>query len=180
MLLVCLASIVDSLNRASTRNAGDRMPLAAIIGVACVLGPLGGLIGLWIGSHLIHLTGRSIGGVAPREYIKTAMAWAFVPVVFTLPLWIAQILIFGSDMFTEEMPRVEAQPVLLIPFLAIAAIEAVLGLWAFVLLCNTIAEVQGFRSAWRGFGNLLLAGAVVVLPLMLIVIIVAGVASLWV
>jgi hypothetical protein len=37
-----------------------------------------------------------------------------------------------------------------------------------VLLCNTIAEVQGYRSAWQGLGNIILAGAVLILPLAII------------
>ena len=45
----------------------------------------------------------------------------------------------------------------------------VIGIWGFVLLCNAIAEVQGFYSAWRGLGNLLLSVAVIVVPLMAII-----------
>jgi hypothetical protein len=70
-------------------------------------------------------------------------------------------------MFTEETPRLDAQPALGIPLIALSLLEVVLGVWTFVLLCHTIAEVQGFRSAWRGLGNVVLAGAVIVVPLLL-------------
>lgn len=167
--LVCLAGIGETLDRASMRNAGDNMPMASIFGVACVFGPLGGLLSLWIGSHLIRLSGEWIGGVGNRKHIKTAIAWSSVPAVFALSLWIPQILLFGSEMFTASTPRLEAHPILLIPFLAIALAEIVLAVWGVVLLCKTIAEVQGFRSAWRGLGNLILAGAVIFVPLFVIV-----------
>ncbi|QDV61650.1 Yip1 family protein [Crateriforma conspicua] len=173
VLLACLAGVGETLDRASTRNAGDDLPLAAILGIAILIGPLAGLFSLWIGSHLVRFSGSWIGGVASREHIKTAIAWASVPSIAALPLWIPQIVLFGSDLFTQETPGLEAQPMLLIPFLAFALVELVLGVWAFVLLCNTIAEVQGFRSAWRGFGNLILAGAVVVVPLLGLVLVVA-------
>lgn len=173
LLLVCLAGIGEALDRASMRNVGDVLPVAAIIAIACVFGPLGGLLSLWIGSHLIRLSGTWIGGLAPREHIKTAIAWASVPSVFALLLWIPLILLFGSDMFTEETPRLNSQPALLIPFLGIVLAELVLAVWGFVLLCNTIAEVQGFRSAWRGLGNIMLAGAVVVIPLVAVVFAIA-------
>ena len=162
VLLVCLPGIGDTLNRASVGNAGDKMPMGAIIGVACLLGPLVGLLRLWISSHLIRWSGSWIGGTATREHLKTAIAWASVPEVFALLLWIPQLLLFGSDMFTEEKPRLDARPVLWIPFIAIVLLEVVLGVWTLVLLCHTIAEVQGFRSAWRGLGNIVLAGAVIV------------------
>ncbi|MHB0959995.1 MAG: Yip1 family protein [Pirellulaceae bacterium] len=170
MLLACLAGVGETLDRASMRNAGDQMPLIAILGVACVIGPLGGLLSLWISSHLIRLSGTWIGGIALRDHIKTAIAWGSVPLVFALPLWIPQLLLFGSDMFTEEMPRLEAQPLLLIPFLLIGLLEIVLALWSVVIVCNTIAEVQGFRSAWRGLANIMLAGAVLLVPLLLFVV----------
>jgi hypothetical protein len=169
VLLICLAGIGQTLDRASMRNAGDKMPMAAIIGVACVFGPLGGLFSLWVGSHLIRLSGNWIGGVGNREQIKTAIAWASVPSVFALPLWIPQIVLFGSDMFTAQTPRLDAQPNLWIPFLAITLAEIVLAVWAYVMLCNTIAEVQGFRSAWSGLGNIILAGAIIIVPLLAVV-----------
>lgn len=169
VLLACLAGVVDALDRASTRSLGDDLPMVAVIGIACVFGPLGGLLGLWIGSHLIRLTGDWMGGRGNREHIKTAMAWASVPTVFTLPLWVLQILLLGPDVFTEETPRLDAQPMLLVPFVATAVAELVLGIWAFVLLCKMIAEVQDFQSAWRGLGNLMLSGLVVIVPLLVLV-----------
>lgn len=45
-----------------------------------------------------------------------------------------------------------------------------MGVWALVLLSNTIAEVQGFQSSLAGLGNLFLAGAVVVVPVVVLVV----------
>ena len=174
ILLTCLAGVGETLDRASTRNAGDKLPIAVIIGVACVLGPLGGLLTLWISSHLLRLTGKWIGGTGNRKHLKTAIAWAAVPVVFALPLWLPSLLLFGSDMFTKEAPRIAAQPLLGIPLIAITVAEVVLSIWSFVLMCHTVAEVQGFRSAWRGLGNILLAGAVIVVPFILLVVSIAA------
>jgi hypothetical protein len=178
VLLVCLAGIGEALNRASTRNAGDKLPVGAIIAIAVVLGPLGGLLGLWIYSHLIRWTGTWLGGKAPREHVRTAIAWSSVPAVFALPLWIPELLLFGSEMFTQATPRLDANPALAIPLLVMGLLELVLGVWAFVLLCNTVAEVQGFHSAWRGLLNLFLAGAVIIVPIILIVLLAVALTSL--
>ena len=151
------------------------MPLAAVILVAMISGPAVGLFSLWVSSHLIRLAGNWLGGKGIRENIRAAIGWSSVPAVAALPLWIPQLLLFGSDMFTEETPQLDAQPMLIIPFLFIAFVEFVLGTWGFVLLCHTIAEVQGFRSAWRGLGNLMLAGAIVIVPLLVIAIAIAAV-----
>lgn len=169
LLLACLAGIGNTLNRASTRNAGDEMPLLVILLLSVVLGPLGGLFSLYVGAALLRLTGRWIGGTGIAHHLRTAMAWAYVPSVAALVLWVPLILLLGDDMFTEATPRLDAQPLLWIPFLAMVLVGMVAGFWTLVLLCNTIAEVQGFRSAWAGFGNMLLAGMVLFVPLMLIV-----------
>lgn len=176
--LICLAGVGHTLDRASMRNAGDEMPLAAILAMACVMGPLGGLFGLWIGLHLIRWTGTWIGGTAPREHIKSAIAWASVPSVFALTLWIPQLVLFGDDNFTAATPKLDAAHLLWIPFIAIALVEIVIGIWGIVLLCNTIAEVQGFYSAWSGLGNLFLSVAVIVVPLMAFIFFFASIAKL--
>jgi hypothetical protein len=170
ILLACLSGVAGTFDRASMRNLGDHIPLAGIIAVACLFGPLGGLLGLWIGSRLIRFTGSWIGGKGMTEHLEAAIAWAAVPAVFALPLWIPQILLFGSELFTEEMPRVGTDPVLMIAYIVFGMVEFILGIWNFILLCNTVAEVQGFRSAWRGFGNIILAGLLVGIPLFLILL----------
>jgi hypothetical protein len=163
--LICLAGIAETLDRASNRSVGDGMPLGMIIGMALVLGPLFGLIKLWLGSHLLHLTGRWIGGTSPVSHLRTAIAWASVPTVVALALWALLIVVFGSELFSTETPRLDNQPLLAIPLGAIVLGQMVLAVWGVVLACNTIAEVQGFRSAWRGLANIVLAMAIIIVPL---------------
>lgn len=164
-LLACLVGVGKTLDRASMRNLGDRLPTPAILIVACLVGPLSGILTLWISSHLVRWTGRWIGGTAPREHIKAAIAWGSVPAVFALVFWIPELLIVGSEMFTSETPLIDAEVWRLVTMLGLAFAQLVCGVWSLVLICNTIAEVQSYRSAWRGFGNILLAGCVVGVPL---------------
>ena len=174
LLLICLGGIGGALDRFSTQNAGDDLPMTAILGSAVIFGPLGALFGLWIGSHLIRITGVWMGGIGDRVHIKTAMAWASVPTFFGMLFWIPQIVLLGPDMFTTEMPRVAANPILALPLLVMGIAELILAIWAFILLCNAIAEVQGFRSAWRGFLNLLAAGLLVAIPVIGIAVLLMG------
>ena len=170
LLLVCLAGIGKTLNGRSMRDAGDKLPVWAIFAIALVIGPLGGLLGLWIYSHLLRWTGNWLGGVAPRAYLRTAIAWSAVPIVCSLLLWIPELLLIGTDIFTRETPRLDAHPLLWIPFIVLSGGETILGIWSFVISCQMVAEVQGFRSAWRGLGNIFLSGAVVVIPFFLILL----------
>lgn len=168
LLLVCLAGIGQMLDRASHHNLGDQMPTAMIVCVTITLGPLGGLFSLWLGSHLLCLSGAWMGSIGDRENLKTAMAWASVPSLLAWSFWIPKLVVFGPELFTKETPRLDSQPILLVAFFAVTFAEIVLSVWSLVLFCNTIAEVQGFRSAWRGLGNILLAGAFLLVPLTLI------------
>ena len=169
-LLICLAGIGESLNRASNRNAGDKLSLEVILALACILGPLGGLFGVWMYSHLIRISGKWIGGLGDYEEIKAAIAWASVPNVTGLVLWIPLLLIAGKEAFTEDAPNLVANSNLAIAAFSLAIVQLILGIWSLVLLCNTIAEVQDYESAWRGLGNLFLAGAVIVIPLIIVVL----------
>lgn len=173
ILLAGLGGVAHWLSRAESRDAGDTITTLGILGLAIVFGPLGGLIWLWIGSFLIRLVGKWIGGTASQAHIQTAMAWASVPGVCGLLLWIPRLLFIGEENFTSATPIVDASPTLTLLAVGISIVEAVLSIWGLVLLCHTVAEVQGFRSAWRGFANVLL----MLLPLLGIALVFALVAT---
>lgn len=168
--LIAIAGINRSLDRASGKNMGDKLPLAAILSLALLVGSLGGLFSMWVYSHLIRLSGRLLGGVASREQIKAAMAWAAVPSVAASVLWIPKLLLFGDELFRSETPRMDESRWASGAWVGFVSVELVLGVWTVVLLCNTVAEVQGYRSAWRGLGNMTLAGACILVPIALITV----------
>lgn len=162
ILLACLAGIGRALDRASMRNAGDHISTEWILLLSFTVGPLGGLFGLWLSSHLLKLTGTWLGGIAPRQHIKAAVIWGSVPAVFALLIWLPELLIFGSGMFRSESPAIEAHSILLIAF---SVIEIALSVWSLILICHTVAEVQSYQSAWRGLVNLALAACVISVPI---------------
>ncbi len=174
LLLIGLSGIDQTLTNASNRNLGDTLPLAGILAVAILLGPLGGLFGVWIVSHLIVWTGRWLKGAAPAGHVRAALAWGTVPNVFALIVWAGQIGVFGNEMFTKETPRIDAAPVALAAFYLLLFVQMALGIWSTVLACNTVAEAQGFRSAWLGLANLLLAGLVILVPVVALVLLIVA------
>lgn len=167
-LLIALAGIAESLDRASTRNMGDKVPFAVVLGSALIIGPGMALIGAWIYSHLIRIAGNWMGGRGVYYEIKAAVAWSSLPTVLALVLWIPLVMLVGKEMFTEEMPSLTGNISLSITLVGLSIGQLVLGLWAFVLLCNSIAEVQEYRSAWKGLWNMIVAGAIVFVPLFLV------------
>ena len=139
--LLCLSGIAQSLARADEQNVGDATGLAGIAGSVLVVGVLGGLFVGWLSAILLRISGRWIGGTSDRRNLLAAIAWAGVPTIASLALWIPQFAVAGTDLFTSVTPRIDASPLAGIVILACAVAGLVLAVWAFVLLCNTVAEV---------------------------------------
>lgn len=176
--LLCLNGIGQSLANAAQNNSGDMLGMGGIAGTVLVGGVLGGLFAGWLMAILLRVSGRWIGGGSDRRNLLAAIAWAAVPSIAGLALWIPQFAVAGTDLFTAATPRIDASPLAAVVILASSIAGVVLGIWSFVLLCNTIAEVQGFRSAWAGFANLLLAGVLVVGIVLAIAALAIGIGSL--
>jgi Yip1 domain len=168
--LAILAGIFRTLDGASERNAGDALPLAAILGIAVLLGPVAGLLGLFVGGWFLGLTGRWLGGRARPDQLRAAIAWSFVPVLVTIPISIIQLGFFGRELFTRETPALDANPMLGLLLLATGILKAVLGFWSVVILLKGVGEVQGF-SAWKALASLLLITLVIILSVVLLVLV---------
>lgn len=168
LLLAMLGGVSQGLDRATGQSLGDQMPLMAVLGVAIVGGAVGGIIQLYIGGALLRWTGGWIGGQATSQYLRTAVAWSNVPLVWGLIIWVLAIAVFRQELFSDAMPRTEADPRLLYVLLAFGVINITLGIWSVVLLVKGVAQVQGF-SAWKGLGNVVLASLVIIIPIAFIV-----------
>ena len=165
VLLPTLAALSDALNRASSKGLGDTSPLPLILVMALVTSVIFGPLMLYLGSIILGWTGKWLGGRASREAIGMALAWSMVPIAWSLLLWIPELLIFGTELFSHSAPSVAASPLL---FLSFKVAEAVLGCWALVLLLKSLGQVQGF-SAWRALGTTLLGLLILVVPIVLLV-----------
>ena len=168
--LICLIGIADFLESASSDSAGDKVPVSVILLLAVVVGPIAGFVFVWLFSHLIRIAGRWIGGIAKYAQIKPALVWGSIPNAASLLLWIPIISILGRDAFTSSAEFLEGDAFRAAIVICLGLQQIILGIWAIVLTSNTVAEVQGFQSAWKGLGNILLAGLVVVVPITLAVL----------
>jgi hypothetical protein len=162
-VVAALSGIATTLDRASSRDFGDRMPLAAVLGMAVIVGAVGGVIGVRLGAVLVEFTGNWLGGRGIREHIRAALAWGSVPTAWMLVPWAIVLLIAGGDLFTAETPYLDEHPGLALLTLVPLLVILVMAIWSPFVLSKALAEVQGF-SAWRALGNVLLAGLVVAVP----------------
>jgi len=158
---------------AATGQAGKMLPLWAILGIAGVTGPIIGLVFLYIGAWLVGVSCRVLGRGADLTSARAALAWSMVPILATIPLWLARLVVFGDKTFTAELPTFDAnfwQRILLL--LALGLAELVLQIWSLVILLVALDETQGL-SVWKSLGCLLAFTLAVILILVAIGVVIA-------
>jgi hypothetical protein len=151
--LAVLAGIVRSLDNAARRNAGNNLPLAALMVASLIGGTIGGLLGLYLGGWLFRHAGKWFGGRADSEEVRAAIAWSAVPVVTTLPIGLFQVFFFGKDLFTKDGPKISFSDSSGIVLLATGLIQLILSVWTIVLFLRCLGEVHRF-SAWKALLSL--------------------------
>ena len=90
-----------------------------------------------------------------------------MPQIWAILLLIPQLALYGNELFTSHKPVIEGSVLYSSLYLIFGIIEAAAGIWAFILLLNSLGQAQGF-SAWKALINVLLTILVMVLPLMLL------------
>lgn len=169
LLLASLSGVAQTLDGAVERSLGDDLAWPYIVLSAAIAGPITGLLALFLGSWLLRLTGRWLGGRGDALRIRTAIAWGNAPVVWGLLLWIPLLLVFGQEFFATETPLMDSRPVLYALYLGFAVVDFVIAIWALFAFLHCLGQVQGF-SAWRALGNTVAAAAVVAVPALVLVL----------
>jgi Yip1-like protein len=158
--------ILQVLQIESLQNLGDRLSVPAILLIAVLFGPPGGLISLYVGAWFIAVTCRPFGGRADSTEVRAALAWSSVPLLATVPLWIMRIVFLGREMFTAAKPSLYTNPALIILVFVTVIPEFVLSIWWLVVTLKALGEVQRF-SAWKALGSVLVLVSIFILMVVL-------------
>jgi hypothetical protein len=169
LLLAALAGIGNAFSRGSMRmapeNSGDFMSLLAI---SFVVGPIGGIIILYVAGAILRWTGSKLGGQADSENVRAAVAWSYIPMIAYYVLFIpAELLIFLAGNGSTG----PFWDILWFGFSLFGLVAAIgLTLWSLVILVIGLSEVHHF-SVGRAVATALIPLLVLVLiPVTLIVI----------
>jgi len=174
--LAMLMGFIEFLHEATAFNLGNRMGLVEIFGMAILVGAIGGIIYLYLFAALLQWTGRWVGGKGTAVNIRAAMTWPNVPLIWGLLLWIPEFALFGTDVFARDVPGIKTSPALMSASIIFNLTDAVIGVWSLILHLKCLGQVQGF-SAWRALSNSMIAGLVIVVPLMILALVVAELAA---
>ncbi|TBX23888.1 hypothetical protein TK45_06440 [Bowmanella sp. JS7-9] len=169
LLLSAVSGFLHALDRASMRDMGDKYDITTIIAIAAISGPIGGIIGLYLGGALLRWVGNWMGGTGSSETIRAAIAWSSVPVIWAGLLWIPAIAMFGDVLFTSDTSSLDGNLGLAVALIVYGLIEIVIGVWAIVVFLKCLGQVQGF-SAWMALANSIVAMLVVAVPIVMVVL----------
>jgi hypothetical protein len=156
-LLVCLAGVSTVLTIGSNANIADKVSISAggIVLFGIFIGAVLGLI-VWSLSSLCYwLIGKLFKGKGTLKETMMASAWAFIPIVLSLLLWIPDLQILGERAFSAIPSSITPFEGIVIIFSAI--LELVFSIWYVVILVKAIAEAHHF-SFWKGVGTLFIPG----------------------
>jgi uncharacterized membrane protein len=95
--------------------------------------------------------------------LRTALAWACVPLVASVLLTAPALALFGRDLFTSSGPSLGSWSIAS-AYYGLAALNVVLAAWSIVAVVLALAEAQRF-AWWRAIANYLLAVAAVMAPI---------------
>ncbi len=133
---------------------------AALIGALVISGFLG-IAGISIASWLLSVTGRWIGGKGSFDNVRAAVAWSNVPNFVTILMWVALFGVFGTQVLNRNFSDMQFIGYQAGTLFLVMLIESIVSVWGFVILLNTLAEVQGF-SLWRALLNVIIPFVAVV------------------
>ncbi|NIA30406.1 MAG: hypothetical protein GWP06_10915 [Actinobacteria bacterium] len=167
MLLAFLGGIGQAFANAAAQGMGKFLPIPTLITVVFLAGPLGGLLYLYLGGWLLQIIGQRFGGGATKEELQAAIAWSWVPIVSTLPLWGVKYILFRNEVFSPEKTFTQSQPVLANLHSLIGFVDFVIIVWSLYIFFNAVSEVNRF-SFGRSIATILIAGLIITIPSMLL------------
>lgn len=173
-VLLILAGISRTFDRASTKNMGDNFSIWALIAFCTIIGAIFGWITYYIYSALISWTGKWLNGRGNTDSILRVLAYALIPSIISLPLLIPQIAIYGNEIFKSDGDITSGGIISNILVYGSMILEFGLGIWTIVLCVIGISEVQKL-SIGKSILNLLLPAIVIVTPIIFIALIVIAI-----
>jgi hypothetical protein len=142
LLFAILGGLSQSLASTASLGFGNMMSANEIFMISLLSGPFAGLFYIFGVGWLLHYVLFRLGGTAPITETRTAIAWSWVPIVATLPLWGVKFILFRNELFTLEKPFLESEPILNFFFGIFQFADITLYMWTVVILIAGLSKVH--------------------------------------
>jgi hypothetical protein len=173
--IVLLAFVCASVSDSDVRGLSEFLPnidllsVIAVVLVALIVGAAMWVLALFILSWIAAPIGRMLGGTGTVADVRAALAWAMVPMIWSV-IYRIPLAVFKSRMPLRPDQHVKD---IFLNFIehggcalitVVLALQIVLTLWSVFVASGTLAEAQQF-STEKGFVNFVIA---IALPLLVI------------
>jgi hypothetical protein len=144
-LLAAAQGLATTVTLYRTQPAASGFTTGEILGSACIFGPLGGILSLYIFAAIYRRLGQRAGGKSVRNQVFHVLAYGGIPVAASLVLWIFTALLAGEAAIIEK-PAAEVDG--FVGFVLHAQLAAYLFLWfwAIVLQVMGFSEILGLAT----------------------------------
>ena len=171
-LLGSTQGMVSWLALCRAQSAGAHSSIAAILGKAVIVGPIAGVLGMFLMTAVYSRLGRRAGGRSTRNQVFHVLAYSGVPMVVSLGIWMLTALLAGPAAFMETAPP-DLEPFLGLVLQTQTVAHIFLVGWSLLLQVMGFSEVEGFATR-RAFGiwvlgQLLVLAAIFVLAILVYV-----------
>ncbi len=143
------------LHMAQNFSLGEVYSMALIVALAALAAPFVGWAFLSLFAVMLLWTGRWIGAQSNYLALRAAVSWSNVPNAINIVVWALLAIQFGSVLFTQGFMQMDLEGSQLTLVAVIFFVQVVLAVWTFVILLNTVAEVQKF-SVWKALLNVVM------------------------
>jgi hypothetical protein len=157
-LLIAVALFSDMIRSATLGGLGDRLSLETILMIMGSVALPYMILYLYVFAWIVKWAGRLFGGRATVMEVRTALAWASVPLFASALLIIPKLLLFGVSMFRHDGLVASSATI------AFGVMDVVLVVWWFVILIVAVAEAHQF-ALWKALISYLLSFATVILSI---------------
>ena len=141
VILLILAGIARAFDRAIGKSQGDSWELGTIIVFSILIGGLLGWISFYVYAALVSWTSTWVGGRITGKATLEIMAYAAIPMIFSLVFLSLQMMIYGSRIFRSDDSFAEYDLNFFV-YNGLLVIHALLSLYSFALFVIGLSEVQ--------------------------------------
>ncbi len=128
-----------------TQLSGSGFTAAEVLGSACIFGPLGGVLSMYIFAAIYRRLGQRAGGKSSRNQVFHVLAYGGIPVAASLVLWIFTALLVGDAAIIEK-PAAETDGFVGFVLSAQLAAYLLLLFWSIVLQVMGFSETLGLTT----------------------------------
>ncbi len=168
LMLIVLGGIAQALDNANGVTVMlPSMKTSNLIVSSILMGPLGGLFTVYVGGWVLQKITTRMGGPAPLGHVRTVMAWAWAPLVYTMPLWGIKYILFRDELFQVEQPIIQSSTLLQGLWGIIQLVDVIVIVFHLYILFSGLAQINKFTFL-KSVGAFLILQVILSIPLLLL------------